>query len=407
MTTSAIPSADRMSEGPASPRHAPETDSIPRVRIRDLMVGLQFLGRNPEATLEALRVKLNTDRKAPGGRTAGYSVARDVASELDRLGYANAGPLPKDAKGFEKKRDSPVRLTEAGRDLAQLLRRDRGEAYVALLKASFSAHPYMRRFVAAVARGPVLAPVVTSAKQHLSDRYGTAKALADHVAQGSFDTAALLEALARRIGRPLAQEEAEEITQGVDALVARLATSAAGEPQTEFARKMLMAINEVVVPAVLRREGLCFDYNSLRRLWLMGEEFQISWATSAHPLHDGWLTIGTATIDLDAAGERIEALRFDNSLARMREGFLERLYDAYERLQGWNRGTIVNAWELRAAFCVEHRCAPGVFDHLFAENSGGSDAYTIYKDFPRNKPAHERPLVVGGRQIGLVRIARR
>lgn len=244
-------------------------------------------------------------------------------------------------------------------------------------------------------------------RQHLSARYTTAKVLADDVAKGEFDTSSLLGAVGRRIQRTVSPDEANEISQGMEQLVSRLSVSAAGEPQTEFARKMLMAVNEIVVPAILRRDGLYFDYNSLRRLWLMGEEFQISWATSAHPRHDGWLAFGTANVRVDIAGERVEELRFDNGIAQMREGFLDRLHNAYVQMQEWNCGTVVNAWELRATFCAEQRCSPAVFDQLFSENSGGSDAYTIYKDFPRNKPTNEKPLMVGGRQIGLVRIAKR
>src|SRR5436190_18894797 len=78
-----------------------EKDSIPRIKIRDLMIGVQFLGRNPGATLDALRVKLNSDRNASSGGTAGYAIARDVAAELGKLKYASVGPLPKDSKGFE------------------------------------------------------------------------------------------------------------------------------------------------------------------------------------------------------------------------------------------------------------------------------------------------------------------
>lgn len=134
MMTSAIPSVDPNTRLQAVTAHEIETDSIPRLKVRDLMISLQFLGRNPEADLEALRIKLQTDRKMPGARTAGYSVARDVASELDRLGYADVGPLPKDAKSFESKRRTQVRLTATGRELAHTLRHDRAEAYVTLLK---------------------------------------------------------------------------------------------------------------------------------------------------------------------------------------------------------------------------------------------------------------------------------
>jgi hypothetical protein len=243
---------------------------------------------------------------------------------------------------------------------------------------------------------------------HISPKCGTAKALADDIAVGKFELASLVELTERRVKQLLTVDERLEIEKRINDLVAKLQVAAASEPQTEFARKMLMAINEIVVPAVLRREGLGFDFNSLRRMWLMGTEFQISWATSAHPQYDGWLTFDTATIQLSERQDKVEEIRFDNGLRRMADGFLDRLFEAYELMQGWGQPSVVTAWELRATFCFQNRCAPGVFDHLFRENYGGSDTYRIEKDFaPRSKPSHEEGLRVGGREIGLIRISKR
>jgi hypothetical protein len=405
--TSAIHSSEEIQR--EQPRiSTAETDTIPRIKVRDLVSVVQFLSRNNAATLESLRVKLNTDRRKPSGGTAGYAVARDVAAELDRLGLAKIGPLPKDAKGFEKKRDTVIRLRDEGSHLAERIRTDRAEAYVHLLKGLYETHPYIRRYIHAVMRGPFLAPVVTSAKQHISQKYETAKVLADDVADGKFELPALIELTANRIGRPLSTDEQLEIENGVNGLVFKLRTAAGTEPQTEFARKTLMAINEIVVPAVLGREGLGFDFNSLRRMWLMGKEFQISWATSAHPRHDGWLTFDTARIQLNERLDKIVAVRFDNGIRRMGDGFLDRLFEAYTLMQSWGQPAVVTAWELRATFCFQNRCAPGVFDHLFRENYGGSDTYRIEKDFaPRSKPLHEAGLRIGGREIGLIRISKR
>jgi DNA-binding MarR family transcriptional regulator len=106
-----------------------ETDSIPRIRARDMMLAIQALGHKGSSTLEELRLKLNLDRSETG-RTANYSVARDVASELGRQGYAEVGPLPKDARAFEKKKDTTIALTDKGRELAATLRADASAAYV-------------------------------------------------------------------------------------------------------------------------------------------------------------------------------------------------------------------------------------------------------------------------------------
>ena len=96
---------------------ATETDSVPRIEILDLVTGVKFLEKAQAPTLDDLRLKLNL-RREKFGSTTGYSVARDVASELGRLGYATVGPLPKNRVSFEKKRDIPIRLTEMGGELA-------------------------------------------------------------------------------------------------------------------------------------------------------------------------------------------------------------------------------------------------------------------------------------------------
>ena len=384
-----------------------ETDSIPRIKIRDMMLAVQAMGRGQASTLEDLRLKLNLDR-GEAGRLANYSIARDVAAELGRQGYADVGALPKDAKAYEKKMGMRGALTDRGRDLATLLRSDRAAAYAAVLRTFYGAHPYFRRFVTATANGAFLSPVITSAEEHISARYTSARLLAEDIARGAFDTEALLVSVAGRLDRPLTPAEADEITAGVANFVDQSRGAAATEYFTDFSRKALSRLNEVVVPAVLRAYGLGFDFNTLRRLWKMGEEFHVCWATSAHPRFKAWVTFETATVDLSPDGQAIEGLRFKNGLAALRDSFLDRVYETYLGMRDWGRSSVVLAWELRAAFCFEHRCAPAVFDRLFEEHYNGSDVYEIGKDFPpRNKPQHENPLVLGGRQIGLIRMAKR
>ena len=383
-----------------------ETDSIPRIRVRDMMLAIQALGRDRAPTLEELRLKLSLDRHETG-RTANYSVARDVAGELARQGYADVGPLPKDARAFEKKRDTPIVLTGAGRELAATLRTDASAAYATVLKSFYRTHPYFRRIALAVTKEPILTPVVTSTERHLSPRYASTRRLAADVAQGQFDASGLMGFTATRLQRKLTDEEVAEIASGLERLVEKSSHAAQTEVQTEFARKFLSNVNEIVVPAVLRRIGLGFDYNTLRRLWKMGEEFQTWWSTSAHREYDAWLTFATANLGFSSHSAELEDLSFENGLDRVRDGFLDELYEVYRQMQASGSGSIVKAWELRAAFCYHRRCAPGVFNRLFEENYNGSETYEISKDFPRNKPPHEDPLVLGGRSIGLIRITRR
>jgi hypothetical protein len=384
----------------------PETDSIPRISAKDMMLSIQAMGRGQASTLEELRLKLNLSRGVTA-RLANYSVARDVAAELGRQGYAEVGALPKDAKSYESKMHTRIALTERGRDLADLLRSDRARAYEVLLRSFHASHPYFRRFVAAVKDGAFLTPIISSIEEHLSPRYKSTRLFAEDIERGTFEPEGLLTSVSGRLGRPLTSAEEDEIRTGVALLAQQIRTAATTESFPEFSRKALSRLNEVVVPAVLRSHGLGFDYNTLRRLWTMGREFQICWATSAHPRFDAWVTFETATLVLSTDGRAIEGVRFENGLATLRDGFLDRVHRVYLQMRELGRPSVVLAWELRASFCFEHRCSPGVFDRLFAEHYNGSDVYEIAKDFPRNKPLHEDPLVLGDRQIGLIRITKK
>jgi hypothetical protein len=115
----------------------------------------------------------------------------------------------------------------------------------------------------------------------------------------------------------------------------------------------------------------------------------------------------TAKIDLNGTKDKIEAVRFENGVRCLADRFLDKLFESYTLMQSWGQPAVVTAWELRATFCFQNRCAPAVFDHLFRKNYGGSDTYRIEKDFaPSGKPSYEDGVRIGGREIGLIRISK-
>lgn len=375
---------------------------------------MHFMRSRRGATLEELRGFLAPDPADVVDMSAYWARVREVATELGRLGYAEIPPLPRSNRDFEPRRngqrpaDRRVVLTPEGDALAASVPVDIGRAFDTILKAMYAAHPQLRRYLAAVAGGRyILIPTITSAERHISDTYASARTLAAAVAQGTFDTAALLATTERRLGRPLALVEREEITAAVAELVKRHAAAARTEAQPKFSRAFTQALTEKVVPATLRAQGLGLGFTQLRNLLRVAEEFQVACATSDHPRHDVWLAFGTAEIETEAEGDRITGLRFDRGLAAMRPGFLERLYAIYQQMQEWGCGTVVEAWGLRAAFCFTNRCAPGVFDQLFIEHHAGSDAFAIVKDYKPRKRRGERGIRLDGREIDLVQMARR
>jgi hypothetical protein len=108
-----------------------------------------------------------------------------------------------------------------------------------------------------------------------------------------------------------------------------------------------------------------------------------------------------------ASGEAIVELKFDSGLAKTRGNFLEKLYNAYQKLQKKNRGTYVIVDELRAVFCFDNRCQESVFDTLVAELYEGSDDYELNMEIYRKGGQHDRPIRIGKRNIGLIRVIRR
>lgn len=277
-------------------------------------------------------------------------------------------------------------------------------AYDSLFARMFEQHPYLQAMVLVLQRQKLLAPVISSMKDHVSDRYTSASILADDVGNGRLDVEGFLERLAERIGRTLAEDEIKEIREGIAAILQDAVLSAYQEEPSRFAKNIMEKLNHVAIPALFRRDGIGFDYRTHRTLWALGEEFRVWCVTRSHPNYDGCLVYPTAHVELSRDGTRVERITFDSGLAYVRDGFLRRLHDAYQQLQTLRGTTYVPAWELRAVFCVENRCQRSTFDKVFAERYLGDGAYRLHLEIQRNKPQHEEALRAGDRNIGSVRV---
>ena len=380
------------------------TDTVPRVAARDLLLILRTFEQSPESTMENIRLRLCHDRKMKRRGTFLWSTARDILGELDRLGYVSSAPSPKTSRHFEEVATMPVRISEDGRALLATFANDKGAAYDSLFARLYEQHPYLQAMVAVLQRQRLLAPVISSMKEHVSERYTSASILAEEIGKGTLDIEGLLGRLVHRIGRPLSDDETREIQEGVADLLRDAAMSAIQEELPKFAKNIMEKLNHVAIPALFRRDGIGFDYRTHRTLWAIGEEFRVWCVTRSHPDYDGWLVYPTARFELSADGKQVSKMIFDSGLAHVREGFLRRLFEAYQQLQALRGSTYVTAWELRAVFCVENRCQRTTFDKVFAEHYAGDDAYRLHLEIQRNKPQHEDALRAGDRNIGTVRV---
>ena len=384
-----------------------ETDSVPRVTARDLLMVLQLFGRRPETTLEEVRLRICVDREKQRRGTYLWSAARDTSGELIKLGLVEGTCYARNTRQYESMKTNLLKVTPEGTALLVRLRDDRAAAYDELLRRLIAQHPYVREFIRTLDRKDLLAPVISSMRDHVAPRYSSHTALASDVAAGRFETKALLEGLAERIHRPLEPAEESEIAQNIKGMVAEAHRSAVSDDGTRLTKMILNRLNDAVIPALFRADGLGFDNRTHRALWSIGEDFR-TWATvRSHPEYDGALIYRTARVELTKDGTQLAGLKFDRGLKQTGEGFLVKLYAAYQKLQALKGNTFVPAWELRAVFCYDNRCQLSVFDPLFNKAYGGTEDYKLQLEIQRQKPQHEMPVRAGNRNIGAVRVVKR
>src|SRR5262249_30970619 len=340
-----------------------QTDSIPRIAVRDLFAALLGFENKPRRTLEDLRRQFCADRGKYRGDFL-WSAARDNAVELQRLGLVEGGPFPKDSRAYQTLRDSPLVIAARGKELIRTFRGDRAVGYDSLFKAMYSSHPYLRSFVRLIMERPIFVPVISSLKEHITPKYASANTLANDVSKGTFDSPALLQSVERRISRALTNVEQNEITAGSTELVRQTSMNACTDEPREFAKKFILKLNDVVVPAIFRSDRLDFDFRTHRMLWSLGEAFRLWAAVRSHPHFDGWIIFRTALVR-SKNGISVDELIFESGIQRTEERFLEKLYAAYGKTEALVRKSHVPAWELRSVFCYENHCQPSVFNRLF------------------------------------------
>jgi hypothetical protein len=382
-------------------------DSIPRVSARDLFIALQQFEAQQTVTLEDLRMKFCKDRNA--NRKGNYMFATTVvvAGEMQKLGLVDREPLPKaDRKTHEKAKHKSLTITDVGKELLRLFVEDRPAAFDRLFARMYAAHRNLRAFVAVISRNILFAPVVTSLKDHLGSAYGSGSALAKAVAEGKLEIDETLRLLAHRMGRALAADETGEIRDGIDKLMRDSALSAMSDDGTDFAKNFLTKVNDIFLTAVFRTTGLPFDYRTHRTIWSLGEEFKLWATTTSHPNYSGTVAFRTSTIVLSDDFEEVKQLSFDFGLVKTGENFLAKMFASYQKLQSIRKSSYVNAWELRAVFCLDNSCQPSVFNRLFEEHYAGSNIYSLHFEIQQWKSRHAEPLRAGQRSVGTILMTR-
>jgi hypothetical protein len=382
-------------------------DSIPRVTVRNLFIALRLFESGCSTTLENLRLRFCLDRKKKPKGDYLFPTAVIVAGEMQKLGLIEGGSLPKATKKtHEAAKGKTLKVTAYGQELLRMFLEDRAAAFDNLFKRVYAAHRNLQTFVSVISQKTLFAPLATSVKDHVGAAYGSGTALADAVAGGKLDIDETLRLLAQRMGRALSETENAEIGGGITALVKDSKISAKSDDGTEFAKNFLAKLNDVVVRAVFRADGLPFDYRTLWTIWSLGAEFKLWGTTTAHPDYNGTVIYRTATISLSDDREEVRDLVFDSGLKKTGENFLAKMFATYQKLQALRKSKFVNAWELRAVFCLDNRCQQSVFNRLFEEHYADSDAYNLHFEIQQSKSRHEVPLRAGKRSVGTILMTR-
>jgi hypothetical protein len=383
-----------------------ETDSLPRVQVRDLFMILRLLAASHETTLENVRLRLCTDREGQRRGDYLFSTARDTASELQRLGLLEGGPFPKDSRDYAKMKDNELEITEEGSRLADKFESDRAAAYDELFGKMYQAHRHLREYTRVLSDGHLFAPVLTSVKDHISGAYSEAASLAQEIANGDLRIEDMMAVLETRIKRQLTKNEKTEIEGGARSVISETQMSATTDDPTAFAKKLLQKINDLVIPVLLRDRGLDCDFRTHRVAWSLGQEFLIWCPTTSHPEFDGTVVFPTASLGVSQDRATLKKISFTR-FSDLEQPFLPRLLAAYAKLQKLGRGTYVPAWELRAVFCLENLCPPATFNRLFEQQYARSDGYELQMEIQRQRPRFELPLRAGARNIGSVRVVKK
>lgn len=381
-----------------------ERDSIPRIRIDQLLDVLSVVASSSDTrTFEEVRQFLHrtSKRKAPPSHEVMWTAARDVLSDLERLGFLKTGPLPRKRSEVDRLRETPCQITEDGQALARLYKESRGKAFNEMLLAWMNNHPYFRAFTTRLLSAPMYLPDITSIRQLGEDLKFpiSPDILVDRISESCISRL-------RAIDFPPSKATTFHhlVGERVDYL-ANILTMANLD-----AKKLVDAVEDnVVLPAILKTEGLNFDAVTLQHLLSCSRDFLSASTTSSHPDFSGRVLFSTCnfvpslTEDPNATVSGV----VHHGRSFIIGTFLPSLISAYKQVAGPSQ-TYVNIYALRAIVCVNLRIQPLVFALCLQQliEEGPKSGVAIYTELPFNPPPQGESYVeVRNHRIGLLKLS--
>jgi hypothetical protein len=373
-----------------------ETDTIPRVQVTQILSALSSVAATDgRGTFERVRAHLlkESKRKAPVTHEAMWTIARDVLSELGRLGYANVGPLPRKRSEVLRLANTPCELTSTGRELAESYMGRRAQAFDALLGVWLKEHLYFRVFTERVLDEPLFVPDITSIKQISTER-------------GEIDLIRLPESVKKscedRLKRNGFSDDKLRIFR--QAVEERFSVLAKRNHIDQLDAKALVDViqDSVVLPALLQAENLPFDAVTFQHVLRASQDFLTATWTTSHPDFPGRAIFRTCSFEHGLSGPVTH-----HGVSFADKGFSHALIEAYNALVK-GTSTYVNAYALRAVVCLRQQIQPQVFERCLAVRIAAKDVagLKIFTELPFSPPpAGEEYVKAGFDRIGLVKLS--
>jgi len=374
------------------------TDTIPRASIAQIFGALGHLATVDKSNFDLVRRYLYSlsGRRAPASATALWTVARDVLTELNRLGLATIGTLPRRRSDVDRLRESPCEITAAGKELAQVQTTKSGQAYDTLLVAWLNSHPYFRSLICRILAAPLYVPDVTSASQIGASR--VAAELGAHVLRNCLERLANVDFAPSKVA--VFEQSVRRRATEIEKLLA--------SPDVDSKKLVDLVQDSMVIPSLLEAEQLAIDGVTFHHLMKIAGEYFAGASTTSHPDFSGRIVFSTCDFSpnptVDASSKTTVVQHHGGAFAKPR--FADALTVAYSRIAG-NSGGYADAYALRAIVCVELRVQPPVFATCLKDiiSAGEAADPVVYTELPFTPPPQGEAYVeVGGRRIGRLKL---
>jgi len=379
-------------------------DSIPRIRIDQLFDSLHLIALSKSTcTFNEVRRSLHrsSKRQAPPSREVMWTVARDVLTDLNRLRLITVGPLPRKRSEVERLQETPCKATEKGTELARLYKESRARAFDAMLLSWMDNHPYFRAFTIRLLSSPMYIPDITSIKQLGQNLKFPLDP--DMLAKRIIESCTTrLQAINFPADKFVIFSE---IVNGQIEYLNRVSSMR----DIDVKRIVDTVEDNIVVPAILKSEGLFLDSVTFQHLMSCSQDFFSAAITSSHPDFPGRVLFSTCDFMPDPLINPDTSISdvTHHGQSYVSDQFAMSLISAYKKLSG-SLQTYIDIYPLRALVCTDLKIQPLVFSLCLEKiiEVGQESGMSIYTELPFTPPPQGESYVqVRGHRIGLLKLS--